>query len=408
MFHVNAHNDIPDHYFVVSHALSWLYGTEFVVRFNAESEAKAKEEMELFADLISSFKTMQETAKFRPFESAEIMIPHIPWKKSVHGTQGCMILEDKLLHGTNYAVVSTEESDFNEDGPLHKDYWPQHFLIIHLLRPSEYVYTLGLKVRSFCDAILSMDPYSILTLERNDYMDDSILGPMLDHLKQMTPSRLMVNNIQMDLRVRKTGNEVDLVVGGRWMAPILEGLQQAFDKQAIPLNTYVTVESDSKSSYAMFSCHDKYNKLISPETAYFEITPLQYQNPNTGKTPKLSIKQQREYCLIPPGQLWKKKKLIRMIQVEFFLPAEMMSQMIHTVRDKVFGPNTGTWDPSENPFVIEWSHFFPGINGLSGFVLDENESRIPYDGPTKFRFICAGLEYFEDEKYIDDDGNFKS
>ena len=102
-----------------------------------------------------------------------------------------------------------------------------------------------------------------------------------------------------------------------------------------------------------------------------------------------------------------------MIQINFYFTAEMLSQMIHIVRNKVFESNnnndnnndnniTDIWNPSMNPLIIEWIDYFPGINDLSGFQLELNEKKpqISDNNPTKFRFICAGLEYFDDQHYI--------
>lgn len=401
---------VEEEYFVaVSHGASSKVGTEFTLRFYADTEVKAQEILPAIGTIFSMFITMQDKSKFRPNETAEILTP-LAWTIPCHGTQGCAILLDTSLKGLN----SNGDDSFNEDGQLFdpEDYWPQHFLLIFPYRPAEYLFTNAVNSSICLPIIQSVNPVFVTDFDRDDYTKHPVIGPQLHQLQLSTPAKTILDGLTLDLRIRKNGTCVDLVLGPRWMAPLLEALQQAFDKPTVPHGTVVIAQSDSMSCHATFYCHDIYNnhELITPDTAYFRVKPLEYMNGKTNEIVTLSPEIMRERCLCPPGELWVTHGLIRMVHVEFFLPSALLSQMITFVRNAVLPQmDNGSWDPERSPVILEWSEQFVGLNGKSGFVSDDNvpqQAPTPSTTPARFRFVCAGISYSEDESYIDDDGNF--
>jgi hypothetical protein len=401
-----------DHYYIaVSHGTSSKVGTEFTLRYTVPTREEAIETLSKIGLIFGMFMTMQEKSKFRPNETAEILT-QLAWSIPSHGTQGCAILLDKSLKGLN----SNGDDSFNEDGRLHDaDYWPQHFLLIFPLRPAEYLFTNAVNSSICLPIIQSVNQLFLTDFTREDYMKHPIVGPQLHQLQLSSAAKTVIDGLTLDMRIRKNGTAVDFVIGPRWMAPILEALQQAYNKPTVPQGTVVIAQSDGLASHATFYCHDIYNnnEVITPETAYFRVRPMEYMNGKTNEIIELPPDIMRENCLCPPGDLWDKQSLIRMVHVEFFLPSQLLSDMITRVREVVIPQmDNGTWDPENHPVILEWNDQFVGLNGKSGFVEDGSESNAPPQSvtpvtePARFRFVCVGMSYSEDKSYIDDDGIF--
>jgi hypothetical protein len=396
-----------NYYIAVSHGSSSIVGTEFTLRFSAPTKERAIEILPTIGMIFNMFITMQDKSKFRPNETAEILTP-LAWSVPSHGTQGCAILLDKTLKGLN----SNGDDSFNEDGPLHDaDYWPQHFLLIFPLRPAEYLFTNAVNSSICLPIIQSVNPNFLTDFDREDYISHPVIGPQLHELQLSTAAKTIIDGLTLDLRIRQNGTCVDMVMGPRWMAPILEALQQAYNKPTVPQGTLVIAQSDGLASHATFYCHDIYNnhEVITPESAYFRVKPMEYMNGKTNEIVQLPPDLMRKYCLCPPGELWNEHSLIRMVHVEFFLPSLLLSEMITRVREVVIPQmDDGTWDPELHPVILEWRDQFVGLNGKSGFVSSDvpQQPPTPVTTPARFRFVCAGMSYSQDESYIDDDGIF--
>ena len=87
-----------------------------------------------------------------------------------------------------------------------------------------------------------------------------------------------------------------------------------------------------------------------------------------------------------------------MMVMSFYMPPKMLATMLYTVRDNV--------QPSQSAvgYVQEWPEFFSGAHPPGGILSELNERQEGLQ--CTFRFMCASMEYFEDEQYLDDDGNF--
>lgn len=396
------------YYIAVSYGCSSKVGIEFTLRYLADTKEKAIEIFGQIGMIFGMFITMQENSKFRPNETAELVTP-LNWETICHGTQGCGILLDTSLKGLN----SNGDNSFNEDGPLHDgDFWPQHFLLLFPLRAAEYRFTNAVNASRFLPLVGTVNPNFVTDFSRDDLMNHPTLETTLQELLLTTPSRTVIDGLSLDIRVRKNGNCVDFVVGPRCMAPILEALEQAYMKPSVPLRTLVIAQADGLACEAGFYCHDihKDNELIRPETAYYKIVPQGYANGTTQEIVKLSPSLMKQYCFLTPGDLWRQYGLIRMIHAEFFFTAAMLRDMISHVRAAVMQQMTdGTWDPDNNPVILEFPNQFIGLNGKSGILLPNEEVSTVAESvstPARWRLICAGMSYFDDEMYIDDEGIF--
>jgi hypothetical protein len=243
-------------------------------------------------------------------------------------------------------------------------------------------------------------------------ISDPQVGPILKDLKLNTPARTELTGLSIDIRLRKGGSDVDMVFAGRWMAPVLLALQEAFDKPLVPKGSVVIANDEKSTCRVLFCCHDDNDEVIRPETAKFDIPMVQYLHPESGEVPTLSSVEIREYALMPPGQLWNSKGLIRQISIKFFFPPEMLANMIHTVRERVSSRDNNF---DEVPMIIEWPDKFVGTQGLSGFNERLRDDLISVTNANnnlqlkhKFRFVCAGRNYFDDEVFLDDDGDMVS
>jgi hypothetical protein len=312
-------------YIAVSHGGSSQVGTEFTLRYESASQEMALEYLPQIEMVFGMFISMQKDSKFRPNETAEILSP-LNWTVPCSGTLGAAILLDKSLKGLN----SNGDDSFNEDGPLHDEvsYWPQHFLLVFPLRAEEYVFTNGVNSSICLPVIQSVNPHLITDFTRGSYLSHPVVGPQLYQLQLSSPSRVVIDGLTLDLRIRKNGQCIDFVMGPRWMAPLLEALQQAFDKPTVPLGTLVVGQSDGLTCYATFSCHDteRDQEIITPDSAYFHIIPLRYGNGKTNTEADLPSDLMRKYCLLSPGDLWREHGLIRSIHVKFFFPSLLLRE----------------------------------------------------------------------------------
>ena len=409
LFSVEAKDNgtIPQHYATVTHGFAWIYGTEFVVRYFADDDAAAATIDASMGPILSMILSMQETTKFRTLESCEVLF-QVPFNPPSQGTHGAVIVEDTLLKGTLY-----KEDEFPEDGPLCDAlYWPQHFLGLAFLRPVDYSATHGVPMRSFVDILKMRSPFLINDFSLGAVAVDPTTASALVDLKMSAPSRCGLTGMSMDLRVRKNGHEVDIVVGGRWLAPILNALQEAFDKPTVPKGTVVSVEDEKSTCLAQFECHDSEGEVITAETAHFVIQEAYFMKGDDIET-NLGDADRAAYVQIPAGVLWENKQLIRRIEVCFYLPADLMARMIEDVRAAVFSRRDDS-NMDAAPIALEWPESFVGKNGQSGFgpsfgtAANALPGRTQNEVPDRLRFICAGMEYFEDELAIDDEGSFYS
>jgi hypothetical protein len=400
--------ETPDTYLAVSHGCSSKVGTEFTLRYVAPSKEIAIEYLSQIGMIFGMFLSMQTDSKFRPNETAEILSP-LKWIAPCSGTLGAAILLDTTLKGLN----SNGDDSFNEEGPLHDEecYWPQHFLLVFPLRPAEYLFTNGVNASICLPVIQSINPHFITDFSREDYLLHPLIGPQLHLLQLSSPSKVLIDGLTLDLRIRKNGQCVDLVMGPRWMAPLLEALNQAFDKPTVPLGTQVIGQDDGLTSYVTFVCHDPSTEnVITPDTAYFLIDPVRYAHGKTQEDgTELSEELKRKYSLLTPGELWRDHGLIRSLHVKFFFPPVLLSEMLDRVRAAVLPQmDAGTWDPDSHPLVLEWGDDFHGVNGKSGFVADSPPANnTAVTAPARFRFVSAGMSYSNDQLYIDDEGTFQ-
>jgi len=74
--------------------------------------------------------------------------------------------------------------------------------------------------------------------------------------------------------------------------------------------------------------------------------------------------------------------------------------MLDDVRAAV-SAREGDIDWDQNPLILSWPELFHGTAEKVGF-----EEARPEGQQATFRFICAGMGYFEDETDINDDGQF--
>lgn len=404
IFSVQRKDNVPSHYAIVTHGFAWMYGTEMVVRYFAENDVKASEmdsDIEASLNLIFS---MQETAKFRSYESCEIMFP-LPFKNRTQGTHGAIIVEDALLQGTHFKT----DGEFPEDGFLCDDeFWPQHFLNIFFLRPQDYTMTHAVPLRGLVDIIRMRTLFLINDFSLGPLVNDPITTGALEELKLSCPARCALDGLTLDVRIRKDGSEADLILGGRWMAPVLGALQEAFRKSTVPKGTLVTAVDEKTTCLVSFVCHDTDGELVTCESAHFCVENCTFADEN-GTVIELTPEDKRAYSLLPAGILWTEKNLIRQMELIFYFPAEFMALMIDGVREAVLRRADHDWDT--NPLILEWENVFVGKNGKSGFNCDNfgPPQCTADDSPrARFRFICAGINYFEDRCLIDDDGLFRS
>jgi hypothetical protein len=404
IFAVEGKDNMPPHYVIVTHGFAWGYGTEMVVRYFAENDTKAEEMDAAIEASLNMIYSMQETAKFRSHESCEVMFP-LPFENCTQGTHGAVVVEDSLLHGTHYKPGD----EFLEDGFLCDDnFWPQHFLDIYFLRPPDYTVTHAVPMRGLVEIIKMRSPHLINDFCAGCVVNDPVTAAALAELKLSSPARCALDGLTLDARIRKDGREADLVLGGRWMAPVLEALQEAFNKATVPKGTLVTIVDEKSTCVVTFVCHDNEGNLVTPDTAFFRVEEVDFANPD-GSEVELSPEDKRAYTLLPAGVLWAEKNLIRQMQLTFYFPAEFMAVLIEGVRSAVSRRPDHAWD--ENPMILSWETMFVGKNGKSGFNSDifGPPAAVGCDQPrAKFRFICAGMNYFEDEVLIDDDGMFQA
>eukprot|EP00011_Vannellida_sp_DIVA3-517-6-12_P002923 CAMPEP_0114611392 /NCGR_PEP_ID=MMETSP0168-20121206/4091_1 /TAXON_ID=95228 ORGANISM="Vannella sp., Strain DIVA3 517/6/12" /NCGR_SAMPLE_ID=MMETSP0168 /ASSEMBLY_ACC=CAM_ASM_000044 /LENGTH=491 /DNA_ID=CAMNT_0001822361 /DNA_START=15 /DNA_END=1490 /DNA_ORIENTATION=- len=385
---------VVPHVAVVSHCMAKASGVEMVVRLPAEEEDEAMTIKAIREDL-SFWASMQERGtKFRVWESAQMIAQR--FDVGGGGEKGALLTRDPLMEGIG---VYTEDGKMDESGPNHDDdYVPAHFLAVYPVMPAEYAAVHGVPVRRFAELVREhWSPIYLSTPHRASHMASPAFCAALDELKQSSVVRHIANSLTVDLRVRKCGTACDILFSGRCMAHLLIPLQQAFAKERVPLGTFVGVQSDGGHTTAFFRCHDDDGIEITPETAHFALSKLEYGN-GDGELLAAPPSNALDMLFMPPGRLWEEHALIRMTVMAFYLPAQMLATMLDSVRADI-SPGV-----SAVGYIKEWPEHFRGTHppgGLLEQLKDKQEGR-----NCRFRFMCAPMEYFEDEMVLTDDGHF--
>lgn len=348
---------------------------EFVVRFFAADDAQAMALAAQLDRMCALFGMMQDNCVFNCNESADISIA-LPWEIPTGRPQGALILQDPVLV---------------REGTV--------FLQVLPLRSADYAYLQAVRLVEFAAILKEHDPLLLLRLDSNDWIHHPALRQRFQTLFDSSPAQIAINGVTLDLRLRKSGAALDMLTSGRNLHSICAPLNNVFGKQPVPVGSVVRLECDGGQCEACFSCHDDDGNEITPETAFFKVTGLHYADGESNPR-ELAEALQFDYALMPQGELWTKKRLIRRMYVDIHMPAAMLAGMLDDVRNGVSADGSN-WDPDSKPMVLSWPQHFVGTNGKSGFM-----DRPCSTAPATFRFICAGLTYFEDQVLINDDGDF--
>mmetsp|Transcript_18145 Transcript_18145/g.70143 ORF Transcript_18145/g.70143 Transcript_18145/m.70143 type:complete len:495 (-) Transcript_18145:78-1562(-) len=384
---------VVPHVAVVSHCMAKASGVEMVVRLPAEEEDEATTIKAIRQDL-STWCTMQDNAKFRVWETAQMIVQNFDVAGS--GDKGALLARDPLLSGIG---GYTEDGMMDESGPNHDDdYVPAHFLAVHPLMPTEYAAVNSIRVRAFAGLIREhWSPIYLSTPHRANHLVSPAFRNALEELQASSPVRHISDGVTVDVRLRKHGTACDILFSGRCMAHLLIPLSKAFGKEKVPLGTEIGLQSDGGHTLAFFRCHDGEGNEITPETAHYRLEQIRYGN-TQGDPVEVPEKESLEMVFLPPGEVWKQKQMIRMTVMTFLLPAQMLATMLDSVRTDM------PQGASAVGYVREWPEFFKGTHppcGVLEQLKDKQEGR-----KCQFRFMCAPMEYFEDEMVLTDDGHF--
>lgn len=381
------------HVAVVSHCLAWKSGTELITRLPPDEADEAKTITAIQRDY-DCWSTMQDEAKFRVRESTQMMMQD--FDTGENGDKGALLVRDPIVAG-NGAYL--EDGTMDESGDDYDDdCFPAHFLAVHPLMPTEYAALNGVRTIDF-EALLRehWSPIFISSPHRANHLYSRAFKEAFDEARRRSPVMHMSDGLTVDLRLRKQGTAVDILFSGRCMAHLLIPLNQAFDKETVPVGTMVGVQSEGGHVLARFHCHDSKGCEITKDTAHFSLDVLKYGN-SSGGLVDVEEGEALELALLPPGELWATKKLIRMMVMSFYMPAKMLATMLYTVRENVVPTKSAVG------YVQEWPEYFSGSHPPGGLLCKLKDRQEGLQ--CSFRFMCASIEYFEDEQYLDDDGNF--
>lgn len=214
---------VRPHFVIITHS-AWRYGVGFYIRLEAQNLDACLEVARTIQDDFSLYLTMHESTRFFPYETAQAVQWSFSHDAPGQGDKGMLFLPEKhLLMGINWSPDDAE-NDFDLEGRLHdEDYWPQHFLLSFPLSPVEYFTLRGVRNEDVARILEQSNPLFMTSIDRPNFVDQEPVASRLTELRESTPAKTSLDGLSLDLRVRQQGMAVDIVMGGRWMAPLLLG-----------------------------------------------------------------------------------------------------------------------------------------------------------------------------------------
>jgi hypothetical protein len=418
VFMVDATDEYPYHLAIVTFGCSWNYGNELVIRFVPMSDdLETKEVIDTIHAVLMLLYFAQQNVVFKNAESCAIRYP-LPWIYECDGIQGSLITEDTVLRGTHY-----DPTEYKVTEPLHTSYWPQHFLSLHFLYPDEYQFCQSVSLKEFISIVSIRDAHLINDFSRRNYLNnfcapaesatesfDCCIAHALQELQSRSPSRLEVPGMKIDLRVRKYGNALDIVLVGASVQPLLNALHAAFAKPMVPRGTVVC--ACDTQNFIDFYCYDEDGNAVTPDTAKYVIHTVGVGNPEPHIILKLSTAEFRYFALMSPGHLWRGFYLGRVMRIAMFLPAAALGGLPFLFNAAVADRFCAQSSFDDDPLIVEVSPectMMKGTNEQSGFPPEVKEGMYgvsSLQGPSNVRFIVAGNSYFNDSVFLNDNGEF--
>lgn len=414
------------HILLVTHALSWIHGTEMTARLKADASNETVDQM---CAALSQFTSMQkEGLKFQFFESTEDMA--WSWAIREGGDKGALLLPDPVLKGGTWHPVYVKMPWDDEDpvkhlmskdsanAPPHVDFWPRHFVTVAMMHPCEYAQSTSLPPRVLANllGLHLKEPFFITDPSRTCLVHNEEFKRDLDAIAGSIPTNAAADGLSLDLRLRRRNTALDVVLSPRCLAHLLIPMEQAFKKNPVPKGSFVRGISEGGQCDIEFSAHHPETKEpIRDGEGFWEVNFVLYGTDGSTlvKVPEALSKALSE---VPQGPLYDEHNLIRMIKVTVFMPAPTLASMLSDVRLAIDGTPGRDWE--RDPLLLEWPEAFASgkqaTYSKTCFNKEVSASECTSNKPatagtTKpltFRFGAAGMNYFEDESVIDEDGQF--
>ncbi|KAL6071476.1 hypothetical protein QOT17_006197 [Balamuthia mandrillaris] len=380
---------VPPHRCLVTFGCGHFYGVELVLRVPVDEPQHQRVLEAAHANLGVLHMMMAGGTRFGPYHTVQF-INRWPWadEHKEQGLEEALILAERhVLHGLlPFGGRENEQEDEEDKAPFYDDdRWPQRFLLLHPLRPREYLAVSSSASSGVSEIISEDNPLFLSSTSRPHYAKDEPFASRIEELRLKTPVNKSIDGLLMGFEFREEGEAVDVVLGPHWMQSLLQTLEQAFDKPEVPLGTLITAESDSDPCCATFQAHHKDGAVVTSETATFDLHRIFFKVTKEANGEDESFveltdltEEQKEGLLERPEELDAKDLFVR-IHAEFFMPPKLLAKMHADWQRALEGKS---WDFGKKPLCLSWPTLFHGVGRSSNAL-------------PAFRLITVGVEYMQ-------------
>ncbi len=205
----------------------------------------------------------------------------------------------------------------------------------------------------------------------------------LKRLAESAPQTPMIEGLMFELRMRQQGQALDLLVGPRWVAPILHSVEQVYGEKAATVlpGSAITCVNESHTGMLTIRHHDDEGQPVKEGQGRFRIQELKYARITNGEAEDITLEpdEARRLANISEADLYEKHGLVRLARIELLAPRSLLARLLSDAQNRL-----GNHDFESNPACIfDYSIHF---------------------AEQKFRLIPISLAYYENEIAVDDSG----